>query len=143
MTERLSGFFGEYGTVHQTSGNKICHYLGIPMIFVSLLGLTALIPISLFSGGFDAGQLILCLAGFWYVFLDFKIGIPFVTVAAGSYFLGKTVSVPALWSVFVLGWILQGIGHYRYEKRSPAFFKNFEHLLIGPLWIFAKFVGYR
>ena len=44
-------------------------------------------------------------------------------------------------ALFALGWILQGVGHYVYEKNSPAFFKNFAHLAVGQLWILAKAVG--
>ena len=40
--------------------------------------------------------------------------------------------------LFVFGWVLQFVGHYVYEKRSPAFMKNLTHLLVGPLWILAK-----
>jgi uncharacterized membrane protein YGL010W len=39
---------------------------------------------------------------------------------------------------FLGGWILQGVGHYVYEKNSPAFFRNFLHLAVGQLWIVAK-----
>ena len=48
--------------------------------------------------------------------------------------------LPAL-GLFVFGWILQGVGHWVYEKNSPAFFRNFVHLAIGQLWILAKAVG--
>ena len=37
--------------------------------------------------------------------------------------------------LFVLGWIFQFIGHSVYEHKQPAFFRNFAHLLVGPLWI--------
>ena len=48
--------------------------------------------------------------------------------------------MPAL-GLFVFGWVLQGVGHWVYEKNSPAFFRNFVHLAIGQLWILAKAVG--
>jgi uncharacterized membrane protein YGL010W len=38
-------------------------------------------------------------------------------------------------ALFIGGWILQFIGHARYEKQSPAFLNNLLHLLVGPLWI--------
>ncbi|HEY8130532.1 MAG TPA: Mpo1-like protein, partial [Thermoanaerobaculia bacterium] len=38
-------------------------------------------------------------------------------------------------ALFVLGWILQFVGHSVYEKRQPAFLTNALHLLVGPLWI--------
>jgi uncharacterized membrane protein YGL010W len=47
---------------------------------------------------------------------------------------------PAL-GLFVFGWILQGVGHYVYERNSPAFFRNFVHLAVGQLWILAKATG--
>ena len=42
------------------------------------------------------------------------------------------------WALFIGGWILQFVGHYAFEKNSPAFFRNLVHLLIGPLWVFAR-----
>jgi uncharacterized membrane protein YGL010W len=47
------------------------------------------------------------------------------------------------WGVglFVLGWILQFIGH-AFEGNKPAFFRNPIYLLVGPFWwvkkIFSK-----
>jgi hypothetical protein len=43
--------------------------------------------------------------------------------------------------LFIVGWIFQFVGHAVYEKKSPAFMKNFEHLFIGPPWVFAKAIG--
>ena len=61
----------------------------------------------------------------------------FVAAAAA----GRFVPVPAAVALFVLGWVLQFVGHYVYEKKSPAFFRNVTHLLVGPLWILAKAIG--
>ena len=44
--------------------------------------------------------------------------------------------------LFALGWILQGVGHAFYEKKSPAFLRNVLHMLIGPLWVFADVMEY-
>ena len=44
-------------------------------------------------------------------------------------------------ALFVVGWIFQFVGHYVYEKRAPAFYRNLAHLLVGPLWILAKATG--
>ena len=70
------------------------------------------------------------------------VPVAFGLFALGLYFLGRALPIPALWSLFILGWIFQGIGHYHYEKKSPAFFKNLEHILIGPLWIFARLIDF-
>ena len=40
-------------------------------------------------------------------------------------------------SVFVIGWVIQFIGHH-YEKAKPAFFDDINQLLIGPLFVIAE-----
>lgn len=141
MTKRLELYFRDYASYHKTKGNKVTHYFGITFILVSLLGLLSQIT---FIAGvqLDAAMILLGLGIFWYLFLDWKIAAPFALVLIGLYFLGKAFPPSLNWGLFVGGWILQGIGHYVYEKKSPAFFKNLTHLMIGPLWIFARVVGY-
>lgn len=38
---------------------------------------------------------------------------------------------------FVLGWIIQFVGHY-YEGRKPAFVDDISGLIIGPLFVVAE-----
>ena len=40
-------------------------------------------------------------------------------------------------TLFVVGWILQFIGH-AIEGNQPAFFKNPVYLLVGPLWLLRR-----
>lgn len=149
-TPRLQAYFNDYGNYHQTRGNQITHFFGISFILIGLLGLLSSLVLGL---GFwnptetaylrlDGGTLLILLVLPYYFYLDWKISIPYGFVIFGLYFLGRALPSTVCWTLFVSGWILQGVGHYRYEKRSPAFFKNFTHLLIGPLWIFAKMLHY-
>jgi uncharacterized membrane protein YGL010W len=39
--------------------------------------------------------------------------------------------------MFVVGWILQFVGH-AIEGNQPAFFKNPIYLLVGPLWLLRR-----
>jgi len=39
--------------------------------------------------------------------------------------------------LFVIGWIIQFIGHY-YEKAKPAFVDDLSQFLIGPLFLMAE-----
>ena len=39
--------------------------------------------------------------------------------------------------LFVVGWILQFVGH-AIEGNQPAFFKNPVYLLVGPLWLIRR-----
>jgi uncharacterized membrane protein YGL010W len=144
---RLETYFNDYASYHRTSGNKVCHSIGIPLIAITLLGLlghVVLLPhdegASLLQG--DLGVALLVIATCWYLTLEWKLALPFGLFALGLYFIGRTLPLPTLWGLFVLGWFFQGFGHYHYEKKSPAFFKNLEHILVGPLWIFARLIGY-
>ena len=52
--------------------------------------------------------------------------------------------VAGLWmwalGLFVVGWILQFIGHY-FEGKPPEFFKDYRFLFVGLRWWFKKIVG--
>jgi uncharacterized membrane protein YGL010W len=135
----ISIYFSDYSVYHQHPLNKISHMIGIPMIMLTTFGLFSLISFGehpLMNLGF----IVWILSSIWYLKLDWKLSLPFCAINLGIYALGNMLalkSVPASWILFVLGWIAQGIGHYVYEKKSPAFFKNIQHLLVGPLWIYS------
>jgi len=145
---KLAKYFKDYATHHRTSGNQITHYFGIPFIVISLLGLLshwviepAILPAFSFFQ-IDGGTLVIVLGMLWYLYLDWKIAIPFGFVISGLYFLGRALPVPVNWALFIGGWILQGVGHAVYEKKSPAFVTNIMHGLVGPIWVFAKMIRY-
>ena len=146
MSPALRKYFDDYFQYHRTRGNQITHAFGIPILMVSVFGLLAGIGhFGTFGSGIlqlDLGIALWGVAVIWYFRLDYKIALPFSIFALGCYFLGRTFPSTVLWVLFVLGWIFQGIGHAVYEKKSPAFFKNLEHLIIAPILIFAKWVRY-
>jgi uncharacterized membrane protein YGL010W len=142
MTPTLRTHFADYADHHATPGNKLCHMVGIPLIVLSLFGLLAAVP--LFAvGSFTVtlAELLLVAVTAYYLTLDG--GLALMMLAASVVFLaaGRQLSLPWALALFVFGWVLQFVGHYVYEKRSPAFFRNFTHLLVGPLWILAKATG--
>lgn len=140
----LQAYFDEYAKYHRTLGNQLTHYIGIPLIVMSLLGLLAQLqfiwtaPSTLEIVRLDAGRLLWLGAAAFYFALDWKLAFPFSVIAILLYHAGATFSNSTLWTLFIIGWILQFIGHWAFEKRSPAFADNLLHLLIGPLWIYAK-----
>jgi uncharacterized membrane protein YGL010W len=148
LSPRLLKYFSNYELYHKTRGNQVTHTLGIPLIVVSLLGLLGRCVIAEGWAGMgylqlDGGTALLALGAFWYLYLDWKIAVPFLFFMTGLYFLGRSIPTSLNIFLFVLGWTLQGIGHFFYEKRSPAFAQNIFHLLTGPLWIFTRIVGYQ
>jgi uncharacterized membrane protein YGL010W len=71
-----------------------------------------------------------------------SFGIPMIAVslilAVGTIYIGR------LWiyavALFVLGWILQFIGH-AYEGKPPEFLRDPRFLFVGLRWWFAKIRG--
>lgn len=139
MTQELKLKFNDYALYHAHPQNRTTHYFGIPPIAAATLGLFALIKV----GTVDMGMLLALFALVFYFTIDKKIALLFTLPMAALYFIGASVSVPVLIGMQVVGWILQYVGHYHYEKKSPAFYKNLQQVLIGPLWVFAKIIKYK
>ena len=144
----LKAWFEDYSSYHQTQGNRHTHTIGIPLIVVSVLGFFAKVfnfPVHLFDLklSLDGGQFLWVLSTIWYLRFDKKLSVPFVMLTYLAYLLGQNLSGIFLTVFFVLGWVFQLVGHSVFEKKSPAFTKNLEHLLIGPLWVFAKWTRYQ
>jgi uncharacterized membrane protein YGL010W len=144
----MDRFFADYAADHQTRGNQVTHVFGIPMIVVAVFawssrwvliqGSGSELPASLLQ--LDFAELMIAGVSLRYLYLDWRVGLPFIPVLFGAYWLGRAVPNELAWILFVLGWVLQFIGHAVFEKKSPAFTKNLEHLLVGPIWIFVKFL---
>lgn len=134
--QSIETLFADYASYHQTAGNKLFHRLGIPMIMLTLIAM--LTYVTLFDVGtirVDAAMLLIAVASAYYFVLDWRLAIPMIVVSILFYFIGAAIPLVIAAAVFILGWIFQFIGHKVYEHKNPAFFRNFVHLLVGPLWI--------
>lgn len=127
----LRRLFDDYAAYHRHPMNKATHYLGVPLIVFTLVGLLCLVPL----GPVSLAVPVAVAAVAYDLRLSVKLTIPFIAFVALSFWAAPALPAPALWSGFVLGWALQFVGHYVYEKKSPAFFKNLQQLLVGPLWL--------
>ncbi len=137
--------FADYASYHQTKGNKAFHRIGIPLIMLSLLGMLARVTwkaswtldVGSFGGVhiIDGATILIILATIYYATIEWRLAIPMFFVSVVFYVIGAKLPMWANVALFVLGWIFQFIGHSVYEHRQPAFFRNFVHLLVGPLWI--------
>ena len=142
MSSTLRSHFDDYAAFHRTPGNKACHSFGIPIIVLSSLALLAQVP--LFSiAGFTVtlAEVMIALFTIYYLTLDAALAAMMFSAYVLLAVVGRFIApIPAA-GLFAFGWVLQGVGHYLYEKNSPAFFRNFAHLAVGQLWILAKAVG--
>lgn len=128
--------FADYAAYHQTKGNKFFHRLGIPLIMFTLIGMLTQVPLmDVATVRVDAAILLIALASAYYFVVEWRLAIAMMAVSIAFYFLGAAIPLLVNAAGFVLGWIFQFIGHKVYEHKNPAFFRNFVHLLVGPLWI--------
>lgn len=142
MSPVLRAHFAEYARFHATRGNQACHYFAIPLIVLSVLAMLA--PLGLFQVGghvVTAAELVVIGITLYYLTLDPILALLMLAVSALFVMVGRPMGFAAGLGLFVFGWIVQFVGHYAYEKKSPAFFRNLVHLLVGPLWVLAKATG--
>ena len=70
------------------------------------------------------------------------VGIPIVALSVLALVLAPFIT--GLWkvgvSLFIVGWIIQFVGHY-YEGKPPEFLKDWRFLLVGLRWWFMKLAG--
>lgn len=139
-------WFDDYGVSHQNKINKLIHWICIPLIVFSLLGLLMSIPVPFlkFNLFTNFAFLLFIIALVFYFRLSISLFVGFFIVGGlmlfGNYLIYETVfwnnSYMALISltIFVIAWIGQFIGH-KIEGEKPSFFEDLQFLLIGPAWL--------
>jgi uncharacterized membrane protein YGL010W len=134
--QSVETLFADYASFHQTAGNKLFHRLGIPMIMLSLIGMLTQVPlVDVATVRFDAAMVLIAASSAYYFVIEWRLALAMIAVSIAFYFIGGVIPFWINVALFVLGWIFQFIGHKVYEHKNPAFFRNFVHLLVGPLWI--------
>lgn len=140
----LQQWFDEYAVSHQHTTNKKIHYICVPSIFFSIVGLFMCIPSSVLSflyfpilSNWAFVALLAVLIFYWRLSFNMfvKMAIFSALCLVGSYFLGQ--SVPLLQvsiGIFVVAWIGQFYGH-KLEGKKPSFLEDIQFLLIGPAWV--------
>ncbi|MDX1455576.1 MAG: Mpo1-like protein [Gammaproteobacteria bacterium] len=137
-------WFAAYGVSHQDPTNKAIHWVCVPAIVFSLLGLMWAIPlpesISKLSPWLNVATVFIGLALIYYAILSPSLALGMLLyVAACIWGIAALTSLPwPLWqsclAIFVVAWIGQFIGH-KIEGRKPSFFEDIQFLLIGPIWL--------
>lgn len=134
--QTIDALFADYASYHQTAGNKWFHRLGIPLIMLSAIGMLTYVTLAdVGTIRLDAAMVLIALSSAWYFVVEWRLAIAMFAVSVVFYFVGAAIPFWFNFALFVLGWIFQFIGHKVYEHKNPAFFRNFVHLLVGPLWI--------
>jgi uncharacterized membrane protein YGL010W len=139
----------EYGASHQNAFNKKVHWICVPLIMFSLIGLLWNLPYEglRFVLGqarnpwVNWGMLFLTLAALYYVRLSFSLFIGMLLLSMGMAYgnmylhqLGKTTHLWLSSLIFAGAWVGQFIGH-KVEGKKPSFLKDLQFLLVGPAWL--------
>ena len=125
--------FREYGAYHADGRNRVCHAFGIPLIVLGMMGLLHLTRI----GPIDLAIVVSLMVLVYYATIDVRGAILSAFVFAILYYGGIHLSWPVSLGAFVVGWVLQLVGH-KFEGSKPKFLENLVYLLIGPLYIFEE-----
>lgn len=124
----ISEWLDEYSDSHQNKTNKLIHWVCVPTIYFSIIGI-----IAHFSALLTA--LLLALAFIFYARLDIVLAVAMAALTLIMAWLIWILPVGAGFYVglFVFAWIGQFYGH-KVEGKKPSFFKDLQFLLIGPIW---------
>ncbi len=144
-------WFDEYAESHQNHTNKMFHFICVPLIYFSVVGLLVSIPTDFLHIFFQTeppfiynfGTVAIVLYLIFYLRLSFPLFIGMTIISSlallGNYYLSTIESIP-LWLfsliIFAVAWAGQFYGH-KVEGKRPAFFKDVQFLLIGPAWVLA------
>ena len=131
-TRKIDALLSRYGEFHRHPTNKAIHWVCVPFIMWSALGMVwAASPVA-------ACVVIAALMAF-YLWLSIPLALGMVAVIALMVWplaaLGSRV-LPVSVAVFVVAWIGQFVGHL-IEGRKPAFLEDVRSLLVGPAWLLA------
>ncbi|HLT79749.1 MAG TPA: Mpo1-like protein [Cyclobacteriaceae bacterium] len=145
---RIDELLEEYGESHQDETNKAIHWICVPLIFFSIVGLLASIPAGIVQAFLGPGNPYANWAGValifvivYYVSLSIPLSIGMMLFGVLCLMAANVIvrlNVAPLWLVclviFVVAWIGQFYGH-KVEGKKPSFFKDLQFLLIGPAWL--------
>jgi uncharacterized membrane protein YGL010W len=129
-TRRIDQLLAHYGESHQHPVNERIHFVAIPLIMLTLIGL-------MFEIHPAVAYVFLTASMFYYL----RLSLLFSMVMA-VWTLIMLVLVNAMGEhrlvicvlVFMGAWVLQFIGH-KLEGKKPSFFEDVQYLWVGPLFV--------
>ena len=145
---KIDQLLDEYGESHRNHTNKFIHWICVPLIFMSIVGLVWSIPHGFLSGSLahpwnawlNWATVILAIVLLYYLRLSPPLFLGMLFVVAlftGIVYQIDQLNAP-LWLIsliiFAAAWAGQFYGH-QVEGKKPSFLKDVQFLLIGPAWL--------
>ena len=131
QSRNIDALLAQYSESHRNPTNELIHFVCVPLIVFSLLGiLWSLHPVLALAAVGGA---------MWYYL---QLSKPFAVgmLAMSILMLAILAAMPPMTvlplsiAVFVVSWIGQFIGH-KIEGKKPSFLDDMRFLLIGPLFV--------
>ena len=139
----LDQWFELYGDSHRNKTNKAIHFVCVPGIYFTIMGLLWAIPVpAAFAAipGLNWAVLATVPVLAFYLRLSVVVTLGMAVFSALCFALLLAIEragLSVLWlstTLFVVLWIFQFIGH-KVEGKKPSFFDDLQFLLIGPAWV--------
>jgi uncharacterized membrane protein YGL010W len=137
----------QYAAYHRDRRNILTHFVGIPLIVFAVGVLLARPSFAVASLTLTPAWIVWALATVWYLTRGHLVlglavsAVNGVLILVAQVLAGASVAGWLGWGfgTFVLGWIIQFVGHY-YEGRKPAFVDDLVGLLVGPMFVTAEWL---
>ena len=141
-----------YAAYHQDARNKATHFIGVPVIVLSLFIPLSWLRIDVGSVPITAAMVFAGAVLIYYFVLDFALGAAMLVLNAALLWaaqaiagLGTLQGWIGFGVLFVGGWILQLVGHM-FEGRKPALADNLFQIFVAPIFLCAEVffaLGYK
>lgn len=146
MSSTADTWLDAYAESHQNPVNKRLHWICVPIIVLSLVGILWAIPVpeafSQISPALNWGTTFMLASMVYYCIMSIPLAlgmVPVVLAITAIVAWMDSLSTPLIVLsavLFVASWIGQFIGH-KIEGKKPSLFEDIQFLMIGPLWILA------
>jgi uncharacterized membrane protein YGL010W len=141
-----------YAAYHQDARNKATHFVGVPIIVLSLFIPLSWLRFELGGVTLTAAMIFAGVVLIYYFTLDIVLGLGMLVFNAVLIWLAQVIAdLGALqgWIAFAIlfigGWILQLVGHV-FEGRKPALADNLFQIFVAPIFLCAELffaLGYK
>lgn len=140
----LIDHLSQYADYHRDPRNIHTHFVGVPMIMQAVTILLSRPAWEVAGVAASPAVAAALAAALFYLRLDRRYGLVMSALLAAMLVVGQWCAQQglAVWlgagvGLFVVGWIIQFVGHY-YEGRKPAFVDDLVGLIVGPLFVVAE-----
>jgi len=132
----------QYAEYHRDRRNIQTHLVGVPLIVFAIGVLLSRPAVEVAGLALTPAWVVFALTATWYLTRgELALGVAVTAMVGTLIGLAHQLPLPgtATWlgwgvGLFVVGWIIQFVGHY-YEGRKPAFADDIVGLLVGPMFV--------